>query len=257
MEKENLTHIFEIRNNGPSNIKSLDILVSLPVSHINPWTLERERLIDIESVSIKSMYSGQTFDVEWTQNNTILILDAIESSTASLNIPVEDYNGMQFDASKIGLEYDFSGGQSSSDASVGDFVGDRRRRAVEKMRNAYFNPYSQRVIEMDQMASSIAWDRIDSVDNRHKRDIFSTNDRILANLPPNRTIYFDCKNAEQELCLQGKFTVPNIKADDLPILITLNFTIDLKKVAKVMTEKRDVFVVRTSIELMKTSDEDT
>lgn len=189
------------------------------------------------------MYNGQTFDVEWTQNNTVLILDAIESSTALLNAPVEDYNGMLFDA--------------SSDSPVGDFIGDRRRRSVDNMRNSYFNPYSQRVVEMDQMASSIAWDRMDSIDNRHKRDIFSTNDRILANLPANRTIYFDCKNAEQELCLQGKFTVLNIRADDLPVLITLNFTIDLKKVAKVMTEKRDVFVVRTSVELMKTSDEDT
>ena len=95
------------------------------------------------------------------------------------------------------------------------------------------------------------------MDSRRKRDIFSTNDRILANLPQNRTIYFDCKDAEQELCLQGKFTVPNVKAGDLPVLITLNFTIDLKKVAKVMTEKRDVLVVRTSVDLMKTSDEDT
>lgn len=233
--------------------------MSLPLSYINPWTLERERLIDISSVSIKSMHNGQMFDVEWTQNNTILILDSIESSTGSANVPVEDYNGMQFDASKIGLEYDFSGGQSSNgDASVGDFLGDRRRRrSVDSIRNAYFNPYSQRVVQMDQMASSIAWDRADAADSRRKRDIFSTNDRILANLPQNRTIYFDCKDAEQELCLQGKFTVPNVKAGDLPVLITLNFTIDLKKVAKVMTEKRDVLVVRTSVDLMKTSDEDT
>lgn len=236
--------------------------MSLPVSYINPWALEREGLIDVNSVSIKSMYNGRKFDVEWTQNNTILILDAIASttSTSSSNIPVEDYNGMQFDASKFGQESfnDLSGGQSSNgDGQIGDFIGDRKRRSLENEPSAYFNPYLQRVIATDAASpSSLHWDDRDLIGNRHKRDIFSTNDRILANLPPNRTIYFDCKNAEQELCLQGKFTVTNVKANDLPILITLNFMINLKKVAKIMTEKRDVFVIRTSVDLMETSDEE-
>lgn len=231
--------------------------MSLPVSYINPWTLEREKIIDVSSVSIKSMHNGQHYDVEWSQNNTILVLDAIESSTSPGDVltPVEDYNGMQFDASKIGLEYDFSGGQSSNgDSSIGEFVGDRKRRSVDNSQNVHYNPYLQKVFESDQTESSFA---LNGIDSRHKRDLFSTNDRILANLPSNRTIYFDCRNAEEELCLQGKLTVRNIKANDLPVLITLNFTIDLTKVAKVMTEKRDVFVVRTSVDLMKTSDEDT
>lgn len=202
------------------------------------------------------MYNGNKYDAEWMQNNTILIMDAIESSTSLLGVPIEDYNGMQFDASKIGLEYDLNGGHpSNGDALVDNFGGDRKRRSI---RNAYYNPYSQRIIESDNEMSSLnAWDGMDSPDSRrHKRDIFSTDDSILANLPANRTIYFDCKNTEQELCLQGKFTVTNFKANDLPILITLNFTIDLKKVEKIMTEKRDVFVVKTSVDLMRTSDEE-
>lgn len=220
--------------------------------------MERERLIDISSVSIKSIYNGKPFYVEWKQNNTVLILNAIESSTSSLNIPVEDHNGMQFDPSEIGLEYDLNGGQlSNGEASFGDFISDRKRRSIENVHNAHFNPYLQRIIASDSMESSIAWDRIDPIDSRHKRDILSTNDRILANLPSNRTIHFDCDNSEQVLCVQGNLTVTNINADDSPILITLNFTIDLKKVVKIMTEKRDVFVVRTSVNLMRTSEEDT
>lgn len=249
--------VLQIRNNGPSNIRSLDVLVSLPVSHVNPWTLQRETLIDISSISIKSMYNGQSYNVEWTQNNTILILDAIESTTSTANTPVEDYNGMQFDASKMGLDFDLSGGQPTNEEALNDSTGDRRRRSVENVHNTYFNPYLQRVMQSDEMGSSIAWNNMDLLGGRQKRDIFSTNERILSNLPHNRTIYFDCKNAEQELCLQAKFTVENIKANDLPILITLNFTVDLKKVEKIMTEKRDVFVIRTGVELMKTADEDT
>lgn len=228
------------------------------MSHINPWTLEREKLIDISSVSIKSMYSAKTFDVEWTQNNTIIIMDAIESSsTSTSNAPVEYFNGMHFDASKIGLEYDLSGGQSTNgEIPIGDSLGDRKRRSLENSQNAYFNPYLQKVIDNDEMGSSIAWNDVDPMSYRHRRDLFSSNDHILVNLPVNRTIYFDCKNTEEELCLQGKFTVTNFKAEDLPVMITLNFTIDLTKVAKVMTEKRDVFVIQTSVDLMKTGDDD-
>lgn len=258
-EKENLTHIFEIHNNGPSNIKSLDIFVSLPVSHINPWTLNREKIIDVSSVSMKSMYSGKTYDVEWTQNNTILILDAVEStSIATSSVPVVDYNGMQYDASNVGLDFDFGNGQPSTDDSSTYLTGRKRSvRAVEFESNTYFNPYLQRVVGNNEMGSTFLWNEMDSLTSRSKRDTLNSNDHILANLPANRTIFSDCRNSEQELCLQGKFTVANFRANDFPVLITLNFTVDLKKVEKVMTEKKDVFVIRTLVEVAKTADEDT
>lgn len=184
---------------------------------MNPITLKRDNLIDISAVSIKNMYENQEFNVEWTQNNTILILDAIESTTTTTSsvTPVEDYNGMQFDASKIGLEYDLSGGNQNNE----ELIGERKRRFAI-FEDAYFSPYLQKVIHMEP-----------PLDGRYKRDIFNTRDRLLSNLPPNRTIYFDCKDAEQELCLQGKFTIPNFKMNT-PILITLNFTVDMKKIGK-------------------------
>lgn len=225
---------------------------------MNPWTLNGERTIDISSVSMKSMYNGKVYDVEWTQNNTILILDAVESTTSvsSSNAPVVDYNGMQFDPSKLGLEYDLNGGQVSTDDSTTFLMG-RKRRAVEYESNNYFNPYSQRIVENEEMGSTFIWNDIDSMTSRNKRDTLNSNDHILANLPANRTIFSDCRNSEEEHCLQGKFTVTNFKANDFPILITLNFTIDLKKIEKVMTERKDVFVIRTLVDVIKTADEDT
>lgn len=203
------------------------------------------------------MHNGKIYDVEWTQNNTILILDAIESSTtlSTSNTPVIDYNGMQFDSSQFGLEYDF-GAQTPPDEMQENLAG-RRRRSVEYETNSYFNPYLQKVIENNQMGSTFVWNDIDSMAGRRKRDTLNSNDHILANLPANRTIFSDCQNTELELCLQGKFTVTNFKANDFPILMTLNFTIDLKRIEKVMTEKRDVFVIRTAVEVLKTGDEDT
>lgn len=209
--------------------------MSLPLSHINPSTLERERLVDISSVSLKSMYNGINSGVEWTQNSTILILDAISP------------------------EQELSGSQSSIGAtSIGNSIGNRRRRSLESVHNLHFNPYLQRVIESEELTSleenSVAWSDMSQIGSQSERDLFDFNDRLLTNLPSNRTIFSDCKYSEHEFCLQGRLRVNHLKADDLPVLITLNFTIDLKSVDKILTEKRDIFVIRTALEVMKTDD---
>lgn len=49
---ENITHTFEIRNNGPSTIKNLDVLLSIPVSYLNPWNMQRVEVIDFENVTV-------------------------------------------------------------------------------------------------------------------------------------------------------------------------------------------------------------
>lgn len=218
----------QIHNNGPSNIKSLNILVFLPLTYIDPLSLERETLVDIDSVSAIIMHNDQVIDVKWTQNDAI-------SSSFPLN------------------EYEINGDQlSSTHASVDEFVGNGMHRRSDE--NSHFNQYSQRVVEMP---NSTASNRLNAMENRPKTNITSTNDRILANLHPNRTIYFDCKNAKQANCLQGKFTVPHFNGEDLPVMITLNFTLTLKNVAKIMTEKRDVLVARTSVKLLHSFNEDT
>lgn len=64
---------------------------------------------------------------------------------------------------------------------------------------------------------------------RNKRDINIASD---PNLPSSRTIYFDCQKSEQEQCLLAKLTVLNFKSGNLPILVSLNFTIDLRKIGE-------------------------
>lgn len=168
---------------------------------------------------MKGTYNSQQYDVEWTQNNTILILDAIESTTsASSIIPIEDYNGMQFDASKIGLEYDLNGGYPN----VEELSGRRKRRSTSISDDVYYNHYLQKAVETNKYQYSFP--------GRFKRDIFSSKDHVLANLPVNRTTYFDCQDPAQDQCMQGKIIVPNFRVTDAVIAITLNFTIDMDKV---------------------------
>lgn len=199
----------------------MEIRVLLPISYVNPVTLEREKLIDTNSVSMTATYNRQQYDVEWTQNDTILILDAIESTTSASSItPIEDYNGMQFDASKIGLEYDLNGGNPN----VEELSGRRKRRSASIGDNVYYNHYLQKVVETNKYQYSFP--------GRYKRDIFSSKDHVLANLPVNRTKYFDCQDQAKDQCLQGKIIVSNFRVTDAVISITLNFTIDMDKVGK-------------------------
>lgn len=207
----------------------MDILVSLPISLINPWTLERENVIDTNSVVIKNIYNGQQFDVEWFQNQTALDLH----TDVSLQSAQSDLREAQLINEESGIK---------------SLIGGRNRRSVE---NSYFNPYLQKVVETNQ--SSISNDAT-PMNDRLQLDSFSVNDRILSNLPSNRTIHFNCNNSNQDFCLVGRFRVSNFKASNSPILITLNFTIDMAKMGDIMYGKRDILVIRTEIDLMETSE---
>lgn len=172
--------------------------------------------------------------MEWSQNNTILIANAVETTTTpGSNVAIDNFNGMQFDTSRIGLEYDLSGGHDASN-TIDSIVGDRRKRSVEANVRRRYSHYLQKVIDDNEFDSfgSLALNSMSN--NRYRRDVLTPNDRLLNNLPVNRTIYFDCQNAEQELCIVAKFTVLNFKASDLPISISLNFSIDLSKIGELI-----------------------
>lgn len=216
----------------------MDIIVSLPAFYINPLTLETETLLDISALSIESMYDGQQFDVEWSQNNTIL---ALNSAVTWSN-----------HGSKMNAVGDLSESQMSRNAV------DRMERSIENGENLYFNRYLQKVFEIEHNDTdkSNGLNQVLST-NLHNGNAWSTNDRILANLPSNRTINLGCMDIKDGFCLDAKFRVSNIKSSNLPILITVNFTIDMTKVAKVMTDKKDILVIRTSVNLIKTFDDAT
>lgn len=228
----------QIHNNGPSSIKSLDVFISLPVSYVNPLTFDREILMDIGSVSIKSAFNGKICDVEWMYyNGTIPILDAIESPT--LHAPAELNDLAHFGASKRELKVP------------------TKRRSIGNAHD--YNHYLQRIIETDKMTSMPASKLVlrdrSLLGMQDDENTFDLNDRILADSPSNRTIRFDCNGPEQQTCLQGRFSVTNFKANDSPILITLNFTVNLRNVAKIMTEDKDCMALRTSVEFTKSTDE--
>lgn len=204
--------------------------------------MNKETLVHMNSVSIKGAHNQQSA-VEWMYNGTILVLDAVElpPSSSTLNVPAELNSDLQFDVPKSKLTME------------------RKRRFIDKVNKNHYHPYLQKVIRTDEFSSMkpIASDWNDMTTMaKFDDDSWDVNDQVLADLPANRTIHLNCSGNEQEICLHGRFSIANFKARDSPILITLNFTIDLKNVAKIMTENRDFLVVRTSVEVTRTSDED-
>lgn len=172
-------------------------------------------------------------DVEWSQNNTILIQNAVEISSTPSNIALESYNGVKFDASRIGLEYDINGNGAPDYDTLNnnDQLGvGRRRRSIQDKQNARngrrYNAYLQRIIEGDDFTDALSGHVI------RKRALFDSHEHVLNNLPLNRTIFFDCTNAEEGTCVQAKFTVYNFRTGNSPILISFNFSIDLNDIGK-------------------------
>lgn len=217
----------------------MDVSVFLPILYVDP--LQKEAVLDINSISIESTYNGQKFDVEWTQNSKHIVLNALDSTKTLQNI-----------APKLNAEDHLNESQMSDDLAV------RMTRSVENEENVYFNRYLQKVVETEHIQtehSNVLAEALPSF--LRNGNLLSTNDRILASLPSNRTIYFDCGDNNPKLCLEGKFRVSNIKASNQPILITVNFTMEMNRMAKIMTDQKDILVIRTSINLMKTSNEDT
>lgn len=204
----------------------MDVIISVPTSFISPWTLERETLIDFNSVAIKGVYNNQPLAVEWTMNNVILIMDAVETTTTPQPLLAQDnFNGMQFDASKIGLEYDLNSNDN------GDSARRRRRSVPFESTTRGFSPYTQRVLNSEEFGSSTAA-LDDFTPNRLPRSAAVNKDAAINNLPINRTMFFNCENPYDEFCFQARISVLNFKASSTPIMISLKFSIDLAKIGE-------------------------
>lgn len=103
-------------------------------------------------------------------------------------------------------------------------IGQRRRRELEtavtqnSVNYRNYNKYTQSVLEYQAIS-------------RRRIDLLK-GDSILSNLPVNRTILFDCYDADAGLCIKARFSVNNFRTGNSPIYITLNFTVDLSRVGE-------------------------
>lgn len=185
--------------------------------------LKIEKLIDNKSISVACVYNDQNFNFEWAQDKTPVLLDTQEASNTKNN------GRVLYDESQIFQDNLFSIGENGNGENA---MSERKRRSIElngKLANIHFDQHLMSGSKKNLASYKNLWKSTTSY--RNKRDIVNVSS-FLPNLPLNRTIYFNCQNAEPGHCLQAKATLHNIKAKSSPITISLNFTIDLRKVGK-------------------------
>lgn len=183
------------------------------------------------------IYENQYFDPEWTQNHTVVLPNPTHIAYEPILISGigggGHMNGMDFDSSKIGLEYDFNAGSINGtnrtifpfatrfdDGSLVDpaieAAANRKRRSVDTVFRSY-NRYTRSVDE-HQVSARISAQNPD--------------DATLSNLPINRSFMFECTEVEMEYCLRARFSVHNFLVGNAPILISLNLSLDLMTFGK-------------------------
>lgn len=88
--------------------------------YLNEWTLEWETLIDFNKISLKAQYNNQYLTVDLIKDDEILIQNPESPLVIPIPVPIiiDSPHGMGYDTSKIGLEYDLSGGEVSPSSEV-------------------------------------------------------------------------------------------------------------------------------------------
>lgn len=105
--------------------------------------------------------------------------------------------------------------------SLNENVKRRKRRYIENMMNENslnhrtYNRYTQTIQEYHEVS---------------KRSVTILDDPIFSKLPENRTILFDCYDAEKSLCVQARFSIVNFVVGHSPIVVELKFSVDLSRI---------------------------
>ena len=224
-------------NNGPSTIRELIVGIMIPISYF-PHPNYEVNIVDFHNVSIKAFYANKIVDITWFKDNTILIQNALEISTIHV---VDNMNDMGYDTSKVGFDYDFSAGRGHEASLNEDSFSHRRRRSLysddENVKK--FNKYTNSV---DDYEASY-------------RLLPNQDEQTVNNLPPNRTIFFDCTDHETTSCVQAQFTIYNFRPGNTPINIKLEFPLDLQKIDDIFDDKRNIFLYQTYTKLQRGGEE--
>lgn len=220
MRVENIQYNYKIYNNGPSTIKELIVAIQVPITYI-PQPNFHVPIVDFNQIGIQGFYINKVYEVTWSKDNKILTQSLEEISGENPTAP--DNMNTNFDATKLGFDYEFNSGRQD-DQQLGQPSHRRRRSIWEDEGDNVFRVYNQYTGSIDEYHSSYKI-------NADKED------QTLKNLPKNRTIHFDCSTAEEtDECVEAQFTIHNFRPGSEPISINLNFSIDLSKIGECQLE---------------------
>lgn len=98
-DKVNVTHTISIRNDGPSIVKLMTVVVDVPLVYAGEFVIPRA-LINFHRITAKAHYNNRDLSVAWTQNDTILIQNPTESLPPVI---ADELDALKYDNYKLGF----------------------------------------------------------------------------------------------------------------------------------------------------------
>lgn len=113
--------------------------------------------------------------------------------------------------------------------------------------------------------------------SRSRRSMSFKNDNTLTSISLNRATVFDCYDDSEAICVDAKVLVNNFVSGNKAIQLNIKFDLDLSvfresfktsnacnsrykifliQLDNIVTDSKDVFVIKPSVEIYKTGDED-
>ncbi|XP_065084513.1 integrin alpha-PS3 [Ochlerotatus camptorhynchus] len=224
----NVTYQIQVMNNGPSSLRDLTFTLKVPLVYYKPSSADVLNIINFNDIQISGYYNYKHLDFTWTKDNVILIPNVKEYSTQPPEVDNFYKQSMDFDM--------LSAGPHSNPISDDSGFSSRRRRSVPAQFNRYTNQLSQH--------------------SRVRRSLSTVNPAILTGLPENRTLFFHCSQEVQIDCADVSVQISNFKPGNIPIVINMQFELNLDLVAESFLEREDIFALQILSELQKMEDEE-
>lgn len=113
--------------------------------------------------------------------------------------------------------------------------------------------------------------------SRSRRSMSFKNDNTLTSISLNRATVFDCYDDSEAICVDAKVLVNNFVSGNKAIQLNIKFDLDLSvfresfktsnacnsrykifliQLDNIVTDSKDIFVIKPSVEIYKTGDED-
>ncbi len=238
---ENVTYNFEIRNNGPSSVKELIVGIMIPISYILEPRFE-VKIVNVEDMAIRGTYTNKALDITLMKDNKILV-QGQEASTPRI---LDNMNSNDFDSSKLGFDYDINAPKDGDAININPISQHRRRRSFfddSNIEDSIFRKFNAYTNSLEEYEASV-------------RTLPNQNDQVLRNLPGNRTIFLNCLDPIANECVEAQFTVYNFKPGNTPIQVTVDFSMDLRRVDRLFSDKQNIFLFQTRTKLVRGGDEE-
>ncbi|XP_050323162.1 integrin alpha-PS3 isoform X1 [Bactrocera neohumeralis] len=229
---------YEIKSMGPSTVGTIDVVFYIPVAYKVPGTTNTIQIVEKDRINMQAVSDAQTVVIDYFENNTQLVMNAIEStssthSTTSINSNIQIYKEKQISTTydSMGL-YDLpveSENYYIDDSSKFSQMSIRRKREVAA--NTATKAQYERIVKSHELLS----------------------EDLKGKLPVNRTIVFNCHDPEMTVCVRAVIRLHTFKPEN-PLTVSMKYQVDLREINQILIEPWEYFVILIDVDVKKLGD---